>query len=462
MTSRSITRQTVAIVLLAQIAFALMLGAVAVLSERHTRMRALDQQIAGRSDSLMGAIQDAEDPEDNITIDPAEVHVMPGDRYAVYAESGKLVGRSADDEAALTQSGAMGMSGMRVGHVRYHVLRRKALRIIDRSENGGVGLRRPVVIVYASPESHVLHEVFEAVGQFLLSIAVLSIAAAFVTLLLLRRTLRPITDLALAAERVSPAALQFAAPVSAMQVEELRPLATALSALIDELREAFAKEQRFVGDAAHELKTAVAVVRSAVQLLMMRRRSEGEYVAGLEQVLEDNDRVEALVSRMLELARFEQAVEEAAPLLDLADAVRHACAMMESVAAARDVRLDVDACEGVMVRLQPDRAETLLTNLLSNAIRHSAAGAVVSVMVGREADSGLVTVEDSGSGIRAEALPHVFERFYRDDASRSRASGGTGLGLAICKSIVEAVGGSIHIESAIGKGTRVVVSFSIA
>ena len=462
MKSRSITRQTVAIVLLAQITFALLLGAVAVLGERHTRMRALDQGIAGRSDSLMGAIQDAEDPEDNITIDPAEVHVMPGDRYAVYSESGRLIGRSAANDPPLPPDGQMGASKLRMNDVLYHVLRRRALRIIDRAENGGIGLRRPVILVYASPESHVFQEVFEAVGRFLIAIVMVSIATAVVTAFLLRKTLRPIHDLALAAQQVSPASLQFASPQSAMQVDELRPLATTLSALIDELREAFAKEQRFVGDAAHELKTAVAVVRSAVQVLMLRRRTEQEYVAGLQQLLHDNHRVEALVASMLDLARIEQAPKQQTPLLDLADAVRTACATMEPLAKTHDVGFIIHAEDGVLVRLQVGRAHTLLTNLLSNAIGHSEAGAVVRVSVTHESDNVVLQVTDEGSGIGAEALPHVFERFYREDASRSRDSGGTGLGLAICKSIVEGAAGRIAIESAVEKGTRVTAIFSNA
>jgi signal transduction histidine kinase len=316
-----------------------------------------------------------------------------------------------------------------------------------------------VVIVYAAPESHVLHEVFEAVGQLLVAIAVVSVAAAFVTASLVRRTLQPIRDLALAAQKVSPRSLQFESPASAMRVEELQPLATTLSALIDELREAFAKEQRFVGDAAHELKTAVAVVRSAIQVLMLRRRTEQEYVAGLEQLLEDNDRVEVLVSSMLDLARFEQAKEEETPVLDLAEAAQQACATMESVAEAQGVRLVTDATGRVCAHLRMDRAQTLLTNLLSNAIRHSSEGSVVVVTVKHQAGESVLQVIDNGSGIRAEALPHVFERFYREDSSRSRATGGTGLGLAICKSIAVAAGGRIEIASTVGKGTTVMVFF---
>lgn len=189
-------------------------------------------------------------------------------------------------------------------------------------------------------------------------------------------------------------------------------MATTLSALLDEVREAFAKEQRFVGDAAHEMQTAVAVVRSAIQVLMLRRRSEHEYIAGLEQLLQDNARVESLVASMLDLARFEQASEASTPSLNFADAAREACATMESVAETQGVRLVVSADDSVRTNLRMDRAQTLLTNLLSNAIRHSAAGSTVVVAVKNEAGHAILQVIDEGSGIRAEALPHVFERFY--------------------------------------------------
>lgn len=455
---RSITRQTVTIVLLAQITFAIALSSLTVFHEWHGRMHALDVQIVGHNDSLLGAIQDAEDPEDNILIDPEELRLPPEDRYAIYSDSGRLVGRSPEG-SLLPQDGPAGIHAIRMDGVRYRVLRRHAMRIIDRAEYGGVGLRRPIVMVYASPETHVLNETIQGVAYTLTSIALLAIATALLTTWLLRSTLRPIRDLAEAAQRVSPSSLQFDSPRSALEVEELRPLATTLSELIDELRESFAKEQRFVGDAAHELKTAVAVVRSAVQLLMLRRRTESEYVAGLAQLLEDNNRVESLVARMLELARIEQSPVGDTPPLDLAEAARLACTTMQPVAENQGVRLIVNAGVNLMVRLNAERAATLLTNLLSNAIAHSSAGGSVSVVAEKDQNEITLSVVDEGSGIRPDALPHVFERFYRDDPSRSRASGGTGLGLAICKSIVEAAGGTIDIESILREGTRVRIIF---
>ncbi len=462
MQSRSITRQTLTIVVASQVVFALILGGAAIAGERHTRMRALEQQIAGRSDSLLGAIQDAEDPEDNLTIDPAELRLPPDDRYAVYSDGGKLIGRSDGPERPLPKEGKFGTSRLRLGGGTYRILRRSALRIIDRAEYGGVGLHRPVVIVYASPESHVTQEVFEAVRRLLLALVLASVLVGLTTTVLLRKTLQPIRELALAAQSVTPAALRFEAPEAALRVDELRLLATTLSTLIGELREAFAKEQRFVGDAAHELKTAVAVVRSSIQVLLLRRRSEEDYITGLERVLTDNDRVESLVARMLELARLEQVSGNGEALLNLSVAAACASETLRSYAEANGVQLLLDIPPVANVHLDPDRANTLIVNLLANAIQHSKPNTSVRVAVQISSQAVILIVEDRGAGIRPEALPHVFERFFRDDASRSRMSGGSGLGLAICKSIVESAGGTIAIESKSGEGTRVHVTFSAA
>ena len=170
------------------------------------------------------------------------------------------------------------------------------------------------------------------------------------------------------------------------------------------MRESFAKEQRFFGDAAHELKTAIAVVRSSVQLLMMKPRTPPEYV-----------RLELLPSQ-----------------------------------------------EG-WVRLAPEAVETLLSNLLLNAIQHSGPDSLVAVGISRDENKDVcLQVVDHGEGISAEALPHIFERFYREDTSRSRETGGTGLGLAISKSIVDSASGAIRVESRKGRGTTVEVNFPAA
>ena len=218
-----------------------------------------------------------------------------------------------------------------------------------------------------------------------------------------------------------------------------------------------------MGDAAHELKTSIAVVRSSVQLLMLKRRTPDEYSAGLERVLEDNIRVESLAAQMLQLARTEESSTESPAPLDLGEAAKEVLRHLEPLAKDQSLELQFDCLPEMLVRLPEDRARALISNLLLNAIQHSRPGMSVVICVRRQSSRCVVLeVADSGSGIGPDALPHIFERFYREDRSRSRDTGGTGLGLAICKSIVEAAGGTITITSQVDVGTTVIVVFSAA
>ncbi|MGI4853103.1 MAG: sensor histidine kinase [Janthinobacterium lividum] len=458
--SHSLIRQTVLVVTAAQLLGALLFCGGALLHERHARQRALDAGIQGHSDSLLGAIQDAEDPDDTVTIDALELQPSRDDVYAVYNQNAALIGRSPQAPAALIERRSDGFREARVGGVRYRVLERQAMRIIDRLENNGVGLKRPVTILYASPEDHLWHETFEGVRFYLLAIALATGVTMFLVALLLRKSLQPLDELAAATAQLSPPALAFEAPASVLRVRELRPLAEVLTSSVSRLRAAFAKEQQFLGDAAHELKTAIAVVRSSVQLLMLRRRTVDEYAAGLERVLEDNSRVEALVTQMLQLARTDEPAAVDVPLIDLHALASSALEHLRPVMEERNVCVNLPASTPMKVRLMRERGLTLISNLLMNAVQHSFPGQSVSVAFRRAEDAVVMEIADVGSGISAEALPHIFERFYREDRSRSRDTGGTGLGLSICKSVVETAGGHISVESAPGRGTRITVTFT--
>ena len=463
MKTRSLTRRTLSMVLTSQIVSAVLLCSAALMNERQTRVRAFDTRLQGLSDSLLGTIQDAEDPEDNVTIDPAELRVPPTDVFAVYNQGGRLLGTSANAPAALIARGKDEYRDIRVDGSSYRVLQREALRVIDRAENGGVGLRRPVTILYASPEGHVWHEILEAASFYLMTIALAAMATVLLVVILLKRELRPLADLAAAAALLSAPALQFEAPASALQVRELRPLADVLSSTVARLRESFTKEHRFVGDAAHELKTAIAVVRSSVQVLMLKRRTSEEYSAGLDRILQDTQRMEVLVSQMLQLARLEEENLAKMPVLSLNDVLRSVATQLQPIAESRCVAIDVQGSLDAFVSLLPESAEVLVSNLLMNAIQHSKPRSSVRLSAVQVAGGEVrLEVVDRGDGIGPEALPHIFDRFYREDTSRSRETGGTGLGLAICKSITDAAGATIAVTSTNGVGTRVEVIFSAA
>jgi len=461
MKSRSIIRRTMLLVLLTELLCALVFSGSALWHERRTRMHAFDVTLSGRSDSILGAAQDAEDPSDSVRIDPAEVKIPSYDVYAVYNGSGQFIGSSQNAPAALISRNRDGFSDKQLDGHAYRVFERSALKIIDRDDNEGAGVKRPITIVYAAPTAHIWHEIVEAAGFYTLTGLMLMITTALLLMVLLRRVLHPIEELATRAAGVSKEALHFEAPASALEVKELAPLAQVLSNTVSRLRRAFENEQRFVGDAAHELKTAVAVVRSTIQVLAMRSRSTEEYTHGLDRLLEDNQRVEDLVSRMLTLARMEQQSESDTVATDLGDAVSKAIHNLASFSETRCVSILSETEANVRVCLSMEKAEVLISNLIVNAIQHSSVGAQVKVTVERRAGKALLQVCDTGAGIAEEALPHIFERFYREDSSRSRETGGAGLGLAICKSIVQSVGGTISMESTPGVQTVANISFSL-
>lgn len=461
MKGKSLTTRAVLVALSAQLLCAAILCTAALWHEFHTRMHALDAQIQGSADSLLGAVQDAEDVDANVALDPAELKLPPRDVFAVYNQGGRLLGASPGAPPVLITRTEAGFREVRLPHEKYRVFQRNGLRVIDRAEYSGVGLRRPVTLVYAAPEGHLRHEVFEAARFYIVTILLATGAMAFALPALLRQTLQPLAELANAAGEIEAPTFPFNPPASAIELNELRPLTQVLNRSISRVRASFTREHQFVSDAAHELKTAVAVVRSSAQLLLLKRRTEAEYKTGLERVVDDVERLEALIAQMLQLARVEEAGQEKLPAIELGDIAHHVTALLKPIADQRRVIVRVDASSGVQVRLRRELAEALLSNLLLNAIQHSGpVSSPVIVSVSKTtAGSVDLRVTDSGSGISPEALPHIFERFYREDKSRSRETGGTGLGLAIAKSIVESAHGSIRVESAPGEGTTMHVTF---
>lgn len=465
MNDYSLARRAITVVLVTELVCALAFSLTSLWHEGRTRVRAFDVMLQGRSDSLLGAIQDAEDPEDNVTIDPTELKLPAQDVYAVYNQGGRLLGTSPNAPAALTIRHGDGLRSVEAGGKRYRVRESEGLRIIDREETEGRGLRRPVTIVYASPTHHMWSEIVDAAGFYIGVSAALMCVTALILIFALRKLLSPLNELAIEAGTVEAHSADFDPPQSALRIMELRPLAEALSGTIRKLQQALHMQHRFLSDAAHELKTAVAIERSTIQLLTLRPRTPEEYSEGLSRVLQDNERLEQLVGRMLTLSRFEEQRVNSSDSVDLGQSAHKMAESVRHWIEARQVTLVLDLEENVKVALSEEAAETLISNLLMNAVQHSSTGSEVrlSVRIASHSEKrATLQIADSGNGIATESLPHVFERFYREDRSRSRETGGAGLGLAICKSIVEGAGGEIDVDSAPGQGTTATATLKLA
>ena len=466
----SITRRLVTTVLLVQLVLTGSATAVSLVYERNQLYRAFDVMLRGRADTVFAAVQDAEDAEDNVVLETSSLDIPHSDLYEVSEESsGRILGRSAgwqgSSAANLPASGRI--QNFIVSGKRYRGIVMHGTRLVD-SEDKPPGVARKILIVYAAPTSRIWHELWEAARFLTLFNSLLLLLTAAALILLLRRSMAPLNALAAQAAQVSARSWSFEAPPEARAARELTALVNALDSVLKRLERSFLQQRNFVHDAAHELKTAVTVVKSSLQLVDYKERTVQEYRAGLSVCLADCERMEDLVQRLLTLARADQLVANrdhapASQTTNVVESLRDVAAQLESVARMRDVFVECSYPEALTAGVFQEDFMILATNLILNAIQHSAPGSCVQASLEwASSDWFRMVIKDTGEGIPAEHLPFVFERFYRGDASRSRQTGGTGLGLAICHAIVEAYGGRIVITSQEHEGTAVTVELPAA
>ncbi len=281
-------------------------------------------------------------------------------------------------------------------------------------------------------------------------------AAAVVLGVVLARSLtRPLRELTSGARAVAAGELDTQVPVRSS--DELGELAEAFNQMNADLATARNRRRQLTADVAHELRTPLSVILGHSEGIR-----EGVLEASEENLAVIHEEAQRL-ERLVEDLRMLSLVESGELPLDLG--AYDPMALMENTAAsyralARDkaIDLDVSASEELPdIRIDMDRMGQVLSNLVSNAMRHTPEGG--SVLMAAHASNGGVEIQvkDSGPGIDPEDLPHVFERFYRADKSRQRDGAGSGLGLAIAKSLTEAQGGTIRAESQLGHGTTILL-----
>lgn len=236
---------------------------------------------------------------------------------------------------------------------------------------------------------------------------------------------------------------------------EIAGLAKAVNRLLDQVEAAHSTQQRFVADASHELRTPLTILRGEIEVALRRPRAAEEYREVLQSNKEEIERLSRLTENLLLLARADagQALISQSEV-DVSAAVKDMAAKLAPVAAERGVTLTCEAPATAMLPGDRLALERVFFNLIDNAVSYSPAGESVGLRVEDDGATVSVTVTDVGQGIPAEHLPHLFERFYRADPSRSREHGGAGLGLAIVKTFVEAHGGTVGVLSEIGRGSQ--------
>jgi two-component system heavy metal sensor histidine kinase CusS len=294
-------------------------------------------------------------------------------------------------------------------------------------------------------------------------LVVMLVVFPFVGYEIARQGIRPVEEMAATARRITSSHLGERIVAEGYPFE-LASLAGTFNKMLDGLEDSFERISRFSADIAHDLRTPVNNIRGEAEVALARARTIDEYRDALGSSLEETVRLSDLISNLLFLARTESPLThlriEKVNVADLLEGIRD---YYEASAADGGIQLTtVSSDEPVIAELDRTMIQRAVGNLVSNAVAHTPPGGSVLLLSSADPASIRIEVADSGAGIPPDALPRVFDRFFRVDQSRSQASGGTGLGLSIVQGIVTLHGGKVEIASKPGQGTRVTLRVPIS
>jgi signal transduction histidine kinase len=319
------------------------------------------------------------------------------------------------------------------------------------------------VVVAASMRSAQL-ALRELVGTSLIIAPILLLASLGLAYVIAGRALQPIDVVINEVQAITDGrSLHRRLPV-VHSGDEIARLTVTLNEMIERLEKSFGALRRFTADASHELKTPLTVLRADVERAMNSTTAKSERLVALEEALQETTRMADLVDSLLTLARADEGRfdlhREPVELEPLAREVFETAAILGEAAG---VSVHMPAVEPTSVMGDHMRLRQLFMNLVTNALKYTPRGGSVEIMLSRFEKTAVFSVRDTGIGISAADLPHVFERFYRADRARSRSAerGGFGLGLAISQWIAEAHGGTISVRSRLTRGSTFTVTLPL-
>jgi len=421
---------------------------------RHAMYEQLDRVLAAQYRELQQDDRLAADPESRLRhwLDEFQSHV--GVYGVVYRSSGDIYCRTEQ----LAQQSLPAPPGEVVNAPEFES---RKLPLIGRqrtmTRSLGVGDERFVVMLMLPLEEtdRELHQVATVLLAVLPFSLVLAGAVGYV---LARKALAPVDQLRRAADEITAERLSQRLDVPNPN-DELGRLGQTINAMIARLERSFVEIRRFTADASHELRTPISVIRTEAEVAMKNPPDAEQYQSLASSILEECDLLAKLTDQLLTLSREDAGVNALdSERLDLSHLIIEAAEVMRPLAEAKQQTLNVVAANGLWVIGDANRLRQVVYNLLENAIKYTPQGGRVTVEADRQDDAISVMVHDTGIGIGAEHLPHVFDRFYRVDKARSREEGGTGLGLSIVESIVAAHSGRVTITSTPGEGTTCTVT----
>lgn len=302
------------------------------------------------------------------------------------------------------------------------------------------------------------HELNELLMTFLLAGPLTLLAAISGGYFLACRVLRPVQDMTQAARVISADRLNERIAVINPH-DELGELGETLNEMIERLERSFTEMRRFTADAAHELRTPLAIIRNEAEVALRSPRSGEQYCGVLENLLEDTNRLSTLADQLLFLSRQDTGLaSKVHESVDLDVLLREIVANMQIMAHEKGITLELHNCPPCELTTDARLLRRVFVNLLDNAIKYTDQAGNVGVSSEVATAEVKIRIRDSGVGIPPEHLAYIFDRFYRVDVARSGESDGAGLGLSICLAILRNLGGTVGVESEVGKGTTFIVT----
>lgn len=302
------------------------------------------------------------------------------------------------------------------------------------------------------------HELNELLMTFLLAGPLTLLATISGGYFLACRVLRPVQEMTQAAKVISADRLNERITVINPH-DELGELGETLNEMIERLERSFTEMRRFTADAAHELRTPLAIIRSEAEVALRLPRSSEQYCGVLENLLEDTNRLSMLADQLLFLSRQDAGLgSKVNESVQLEALLQEVVTNMQLMAQEKGITLELPDCPLCELSTDARLLRRVFVNLLDNAIKYTGQAGRVVLSCDVAAEEVTIQIRDSGVGISPEHLPHIFERFYRVDAARSGDGNGAGLGLAICQAILRNLDGTISVHSEVGKGTTFTVT----
>jgi len=293
-----------------------------------------------------------------------------------------------------------------------------------------------------------------------ISLVLGTMISSLISMVIIRRGMRPLAEITETSQRISASRLHERVAASRWP-KELTPLAVAFDDMLDRLEDSFNRLSRFSADLAHELRTPINGLMGTADVILAKERTAEEYRNVIESSLEEYSRLSRMIERLLFLARAtNQEIRIEKVPLDMPRELARIQELFMATAEEQGVEIIISG-EGT-VYAERDLFGRAVSNLLANALQHTPSGGRV-ILAGNRVSEHLVevTVSDTGTGIPAEHLDMIFDRFHRVDSTRSRSTGGVGLGLAIVKSIMDLHGGTVRVESRPNQGTTFILAFPV-